>query len=261
MQQKQKKYFGPPRKKVDPSEMVYGIQPVLEAIEAGKEIDKLLVSRETSNSQLSEIIKRAQDLKIPVSRVPDQKLEKITRKNHQGVIGFMSAIAYASLDNIVSELYQEGKTPFILVLDRVTDVRNFGAIARTAECAGMHAIVIPSKGSAQIGSDAIRTSAGALSHIPVCRTENLMEAIHYLKNSGLQVVACTEKGGDTIYTPDYSAPTAIVMGSEEDGISNEIMIQSDYLSKIPMGGRVGSLNVSVAAGIIIFEALRQKTVN
>lgn len=257
MEKHQKKYFGPPKKKFNSDEMMYGIQPVLEALEAGKEIDKILIQRESTNDQLSQISKKAHSLNIPVSRVPEQKLNNITRKNHQGVICFMSAITYASLDNIVTELYGEGKTPFILLLDRITDVRNFGAIARSAECAGVHAIVIPSRGAAQIGSDAIRTSAGALNHIPVCRVSNLLHTTQYLRESGLQVVSCTEKGSDNIYQPDYSAPTAIVMGSEEDGISDDILKQSDYLAEIPMAGKVSSLNVSVAAGIILFEANRQ----
>ncbi|GAA4831494.1 23S rRNA (guanosine(2251)-2'-O)-methyltransferase RlmB [Algivirga pacifica] len=238
--------------------MIYGIQPVLEALDAGKEFDKILVLRETSNEQLAEITKIANTLNVPISRVPEEKLNRITGKNHQGVIGFISAIQFASLDNIISETYQEGKIPFILVLDRVTDVRNFGAIARTAECAGMQAVVIPAKGAAQIGSDAMRSSAGALNHISVCRTESLNQTITYLQESGLQVVGCSEKGGDTIYDVDYTVPTAIVMGSEEDGISDDIIKQADTLAKIPMGGKVSSLNVSVAAGIIIFEALRQK---
>jgi 23S rRNA (guanosine2251-2'-O)-methyltransferase len=164
------------------------------------------------------------------------------------------------LSNIIPQLYEEGKTPLILVLDRLTDVRNFGAIARTAECAGVHAIVIPARGSAQVNSDAMKTSSGALNYLPVCRENNLEKTIEFLQSSGLQIVACTEKTNDTIYAPDYTAPTAIVMGSEEDGISQGLMRKADHLAKIPLQGEIGSLNVSVATAVIVYEAVRQRSV-
>lgn len=266
MEEKKKKYFAPgnhkPRRpKPAPGDMIYGIQPLLEALEAGKEIEKILLQRDSTNPQLLEIAKRAKELGVPVAKVPDMKLNRVTGKNHQGVIAFMSAVTYASLDNIITEVYAQGQMPFILLLDRVTDVRNFGAIARTAECAGVHAIVIPDRESAQINSDAVRTSAGALAHIPVCRTPDLPDALTYLKENGLQAVACSEKGDGNIYQVDFLAPTVVVMGSEEDGISPGLMEQCDHLAQIPMYGKVGSLNVSVATGIILFEATRQKHLN
>ncbi|MEM1135088.1 MAG: 23S rRNA (guanosine(2251)-2'-O)-methyltransferase RlmB [Bacteroidota bacterium] len=240
--------------------LIYGIHSISEAIEAGKEIDKIFIQRGLKNETFKIISLDANRLGIPVTQVPLEKLNKLTRKNHQGIIASLSAISYANLDHIVSELYNAGKEPFILLLDRITDVRNFGAIARTAECSGVHAIVIPTKGAAQIGPDAVKTSAGALNHIPVCRVKSLKETIKFLQDSGLHVIACTEKASSTIYDVEFSKPVAIVMGSEEDGISNDILKIADDLAAIPMFGKVGSLNVSVATSVIIYEAIRQKTV-
>lgn len=237
------------------SEFIFGIQPVLEAIRAGKEIDKLLVQRELGNL---EVLEFARLRNIPTQKVPKQKLDQITRKNHQGVIAFISAIHYAKLENVVADIFEQGKTPLLLVLDRVTDVRNFGAIARTAECAGVQALVIPAKGGAQINSDAMKTSSGALNFLPVCRENDLQETVRFLQNSGIQVVACTEKISKTLYEADFSVPTAIIMGSEEDGISDQLLRSADELVSIPMTGRVASLNVSVANAIILYEAIRQR---
>jgi 23S rRNA (guanosine2251-2'-O)-methyltransferase len=194
-------------------------------------------------------------------QVPVEKLNRLTLKNHQGVVAFISPIIYQKIENIIPEIFEKGETPLILVLDCITDVRNMGAIARTAECAGVQAIVVPSKGSAQINPDAVKTSAGALYKIPVCRHDNLVQTVRFLQESGLQIVCCTEKTNDFIYKPDYSAPTAIVMGSEEDGVRNEIIRIADHLAKIPMYGEIESLNVSVATGVILYEAIRQRQVS
>jgi 23S rRNA (guanosine2251-2'-O)-methyltransferase len=240
-------------------ELVYGVQPVKEALLAGKEIDRLFIQREGRSAELAAILQLAIEHNVPVQRVPVEKINRLTTKNHQGVAAFLSAITYSSLDHVISQAFATGQTPLLLVLDRVTDVRNFGAIARTAECAGVHAIVIPAKGAAQINSEAVRTSAGALHHIPVCREGSLRQTLRYLHDSGLTLVACTEKARQDIYeVPMGQGPLAIVMGSEEDGISDEILRSADYLARIPMDGKVASLNVSVAAGIILFEALRQR---
>ncbi|CAM4125595.1 23S rRNA (guanosine(2251)-2'-O)-methyltransferase RlmB [Cytophagaceae bacterium 50C-KIRBA] len=241
--------------KTDNKEFVFGIQSVLETLRAGKEIDRLLVQRELGSIEILEL---AKEKGIQVQKVPIEKLNRITRKNHQGAIAFVSAIHYAKIDNIIADTFEKGQTPLILILDRITDVRNFGAIARTAECAGVHAIVIPSRGAAQINADAMKTSSGALNFLPVCREENLISTIEYLQNAGLKVIACTEKTKDSVYAKDFKEPTAIVLGSEEDGISDEIIRKADELAAIPQTGQVGSLNVSVAAGVIIYEALRQR---
>ncbi|MFM6914476.1 MAG: 23S rRNA (guanosine(2251)-2'-O)-methyltransferase RlmB [Aquirufa sp.] len=236
---------------------MFGVQSVLETLRSGKEIDRLLVQRELGNT---EILDLAKEKGIQVQKVPLEKLNRITRKNHQGAIAFVSAIHYAKLENVIADTFEKGEIPFILILDRVTDVRNFGAIARTAECAGVHAIVLPSRGAAQINADAMKTSSGALNFIPVCREDSLIQTIDFLQNSGLRVVACTEKAKSTIYEIDYKDPIAIIMGSEEDGITDEIIRKSDEIAKIPQAGQVGSLNVSVAAGVIIFETVRQRSI-
>lgn len=246
--------------KPDSKEVVFGIRAVMETIRAGNEIDKLLVQRELGTSPvIAELLQIAQEHQVPVTRVPPQKLDRITRKNHQGAIAFISAIRYVSLHNILSAVFEQGKTPLLLILDRITDVRNFGAIARSAECAGVHAIIVPAKGAAQITSDAIKTSSGALNFLPVCRENSLKETLTYLQESGVQIIACTEKTKTTIYEVDFSVPTAIVLGSEEDGISQELLRQADVLAQIPLTGNIASLNVSVAAGVVVYEAVRQRT--
>ncbi len=167
-------------------------------------------------------------------------------------------MVYASLDHIINEAYSKGKMPFFLLLDRVTDVRNFGAIGRAAECAGVDAIIIPTKGAAQINADAMRSSAGALQHIPVCRTKSLLSTMKFLKESGVRTIACTEKASETLYETDLTGPLAIIMGSEEDGISADLMTKADNLAKIPMRGKINSLNVAVACGVALFEVQRQQ---
>lgn len=239
-------------------DFIFGTRAVIEALNAQKDIDKILINKEQNNELTKELLSLAKAEKVPVVRVPEAKLNRITRKNHQGVVAHISAIQYASLDNVIEECFSKGIAPLILVLDRITDVRNFGAIARTADCAGVHAIVLPEKGSAQINSDAVKTSAGALNFLPVCRVKNLYYTIKDLKKMGLTVISCTEKTERAMYDADYTGPTVIVMGSEEDGISSEIMGISDEFVAIPMYGNIESLNVSVASGVMIYEALRQR---
>lgn len=239
-------------------DFIFGTRAVMEAINAQKDIDKILVNKELNNDLIKELLALAKQEKIAVVRVPEAKLNRTTRKNHQGVLAHISAIQYASLDNVIDECFSKGIAPLILVLDRITDVRNFGAMARTADCAGVHAIVIPEKGSAQINSDAVKTSAGALNFLPVCRVKNLYYTVKDLKKMGLSVVSVTEKTDREMYEADFSIPTALVLGSEEDGISPELMGISDEFVKIPLSGNIESLNVSVAAGVVIYEALRQR---
>lgn len=240
-------------------EFIYGTRAIIEAINAGKEIDKLLIQKDLKNELISELIRTAQNHHVPYSKVPVDKLNRVTRKNHQGTIAFISAINYGSLDNIISEAYQKGEVPLLIILDRITDVRNFGAIARSAECAGAHGIVIPSRGAAQINSDAMKTSAGALNYIPVARTENLNTTIKEIQANGIQVIACTEKTSNSIYTSDLKDPVAILMGSEEDGISHEYLKLADQKIKLPINGKIDSLNVSVACAVVLYEAVRQRS--
>ena len=208
-----------------------------------------------SINELKSLLKKSNTI---YQAVPVEKLNRLTKNNHQGVVCFISEVTYYKIEDIVPQIFEDGKSPLLLILDRITDVRNFGAIARSAECAGADAIIIPSKGAAQINSDAIKTSAGALHGIKVCRENNLKDVIEYLKESGISVIACTEKTDDSIYTADFSLPVAIIMGSEEDGISGEYLKRCDKKVKIPMAGKISSLNVSVATGIILFEVLRQR---
>ncbi len=242
------------------NQMIFGIRAVIEAIRSGKEIESLYLQRGIGGGLLSELKELLGEYGITAQQVPVEKLNRITQKNHQGVIAFISPIIYQKIENIIPEIFEKGQVPLMLVLDGITDVRNMGAIARTAECAGVHAIVIPAKGSAQINPDAIKTSAGALYKIPVCRHDNFMQTVRFLQESGLQLVACTEKTKDDIYAPDYTSPTAIIMGSEEDGIRNEMIRIADHLAKIPMFGEIESLNVSVSTGVILYEAIRQRQV-
>lgn len=242
------------------SEFIYGTRAIIETIESGKEIDKILLQKDLKNELLLELQKTAKQHSIPVQKVPLEKLHRVTKKNHQGAIAYLSSVVYASLENVISETYSKGETPLIVVLDRVTDVRNIGAIARTAECAGVHAIVVPSRNTAQLGADAMKTSAGALNYIPICRVENLKTTLQNLRDNGIQVVACSEKAEKSIYDTDLDIPVAMMMGSEENGISPEYLKFTDDHVMLPMKGQIESLNVSVATGIILYEILRQRGV-
>lgn len=237
---------------------IFGLRPIIEAIQAGKEIDTLFIQKGLKNELFQELWLLVRAHKVNYKHVPVEKLNRLTRKNHQGVFAFISPISFHKTDSIVQEVFEKGETPLFLILDRVTDVRNFGAIVRSAECAGAQTIIVPQKGSAAINGDALKTSAGALHNIPICREFNLKATIEYLKNSGLQIIGCTEKTENFIYQTDLTIPTAIIMGSEEDGISDEYLKLCDYKVGIPMKGNIGSLNVSVSAGVVLYEAVRQK---
>lgn len=238
--------------------MIFGIRAVAEAISAGKEVDKILIRKDLTGELAGELFEMLRGSNIVVQRVPQEKLNSITRKNHQGVIAFISPINYQPIEEIVSSLYEQGKVPFILVLDHLTDVRNFGAIARTAECAGVDAIIIPSKGSVSVTADAVKTSAGALMNIPVCRVQSLYNCVKYLKDCGLQIMGASEKSNINYTDADMTTPLALVMGAEDKGISTEILSLADTTVSLPQYGKIASLNVSVAAGVMIYEVLRQR---
>jgi 23S rRNA (guanosine2251-2'-O)-methyltransferase len=246
---------------LDKKDLIFGMRPLMEALDSGKNISRVLWQAGLSGELSQALRRRLSEKEIPVQQVPVTRLNRITRGNHQGVIAFLSEIEYARLEMVVQDVFEKGETPLILILDRVTDVRNFGAIARSAECAGVHAIVIPDKGGATVTADAVRTSAGALFRVPVCRVKRLNETVRFLQASGLIVTACTEKGAPSVFDVDFTVPTAIVMGSEQDGISHDLIKICDHLARIPMRGKTGSLNVSVAAGVILFEVLRQQSLH
>ena len=238
--------------------MIFGVRAVIEAIEAGKDIDKILVKRDIQSELSKELFTALKDKFIPVQRVPVEKINRITRKNHQGVVAFISAVTYQKTEDIVPFLFEQGKTPLLVMLDGVTDVRNFGAIARTCECAGVDAIIIPSKNSVSVNADAMKTSAGALHTLPVCREHSLLSTIKFLKESGFKIVAATEKGDYDYTKANYQDPVCIIMGAEDTGIPYEHLSQCDEWIKIPLLGHISSLNVSVAAGILIYEAVKQR---
>ena len=231
------------------NEMVFGIRAVIEAVQADKEIDKILVKRELQGDLSRELFEILKGRDIPVQRVPAERLDRLTRKNHQGVIAFIPAITYERLENII---------PFVVLLDGVTDVRNFGAIARTCECAGVDAIVIPSRGSVTVNADAIKTSAGALHVLPVCKEKSITEAIRFLQASGVKVYAASEKAQENYTAIKYDGPVAIVMGAEDTGVSMDNLRICDSMVKIPQFGTIGSLNVSVASSILVYEVVRQR---
>lgn len=245
---------------MDKSELIYGTRALIEAVRSGRHIEKVFLQAGVNNDLMKELVGALKDQDVPFSWVPPEKLKRLTSQNHQGVVGYLAAIQYASMQMIIDHAYSEGRVPFFLLLDRITDVRNFGAVARTCECAGLDAIVIEEKGNAPVTSDAIKTSAGALHHLPVCRVKSMKQAMTELRENGIQVVACTEKAELDLYTVDLSVPTALLLGSEEDGISPALMKDADVLAKIPMKGKIESLNVSVAAGVAIYEVVRQKSV-
>ncbi|PTN08117.1 23S rRNA (guanosine(2251)-2'-O)-methyltransferase RlmB [Mangrovibacterium marinum] len=239
-------------------DMIFGIRAVIEAINSGKEVDKVLLQKGERGDLFKEAFDLIRQHQIPFQYVPVEKLNRITRKNHQGVIAFISPVSFYDIENLLPGLFEEGKNPVILVLDQVTDVRNFGAIVRTAECAGVHAVLVPDKGAARINADAVKTSAGALHLMPVCRTRDLKKSVLFLQQSGLKVIAATEKSSENYIKSDYTGPVAIVMGSEEFGIDRQILDLADDRVQIPILGNIQSLNVSVAAGLLVYEVVRQR---
>ena len=236
-------------------DLTFGIRSVIEAIKQGKTINKILLQKGLTGELIKEMLVLVHKENIVVQKVPVQKLNHMVKKNHQGVIALISPVAYHQIDWLVQQVYEKGEDPFILILDRVKDVRNFGAIARTAECFGVHAIVIPSKDSALITNDAVKTSAGALFKIPVCKVTSLNAAVDFLKGCGLKIFSCTEKSDTLINKVETTGPKALIMGSEQDGVDSQLIKASDVNFKIPMTGSIASLNVSVACGIAIHKLM------
>lgn len=240
-----------------PSDWIHGVHPIMEALKSGKDLERLLIKK-GNDKVLRDLAKEASKAGVPVQDVPIEKLNRVTRKNHQGAIAFLSPITYSNLSNKVMEAFEEGRDPLVLLLDEVTDVGNFGAICRTAECSGVDAVVIPMKGRAQINAQAVKSSAGALLNISVCREKSLKQSIEYLKESGFRIVACTEKSEESIAAASLNGPLAVIMGSEESGISDNILTLCDVKLSIPMVGKTASLNVSVATGIMLYEVVKAR---
>jgi len=238
--------------------MIFGIHPLLEALEAGREIDKVMMRRGLRTEESARILALSRERSVPVQFVPEERLGRLTQRQHQGVIAFISEIEYTPLEELVARVYEEGRAPFIVLLDGLTDVRNFGAIARTAECAGVDALVIPERGSVSVTADAVKTSAGALHRIPVCRVSSIAAAVGLLQSSGVRVVAASEKAEERYTETALQLPLGLVMGAEDHGVSTDVLRMADSITRIPQVGAIGSLNVSVAAGILIYEAVRQE---
>lgn len=241
-------------------EFIYGLRPLIEAIESGREIERIYIKKNLQGELYQQMTVLVKQRAIPFQLVPVEKLNRITRKNHQGVVAYVSHITYHQIDQLIPNIYEAGEDPLVVLLDGVTDVANFGAIARTAECAGVHGIIVPWHGSAPVNADSLKTSAGALNRVPVCRVQNMHYTVKFLKNSGLKIFSATEEAEKLYFQAQYAGPLAIILGSENKGIDTGLLKISDELVRIPLMGQISSLNVSVAAGIIIYEVLRQRGV-
>ncbi len=248
----------PRYEKKEDADVIFGVRAVIEAIKAGREINKIMIQKGMNKDLFNDLKEALKGNDYNLQFVPIEKLNAITRQNHQGVIAYSSPVEYQNIEAIVEAKMEKGEKICILVLDRITDVRNFGGIARTAECQGVDAILIPAKGSALVTSDAIKTSAGALNRIPVCKTDDLKNTLFYLQQSGLRLIACTEKAKSNLYETNLRGNIAVIMGSEENGITQDLINMSDIDTKIPMRGAIASLNVGVAAGMLLYEKTRQE---
>lgn len=243
---------------MDKADIIYGTRAVMEAAKAGRPIEKVYLQAGLNNDLLKELVGLMREKQVPYTWVPLEKINRLTRGNHQGVVAVLPAIEYAFIQPLIDKAYAEGRAPFFLLLDRITDVRNFGALARSAECVGLDGIIIEEKGNAPLTGDAVKTSAGALNYLPVCRVKSLKDAIKDLQQNGIQIIACTEKASQVLYEVDLSGPIALLMGSEEDGIAPPLLKACDRSAKIPMKGKIESLNISVAAAVAMYEVVRQK---
>ena len=237
--------------------VICGIRPIMEALAAERPIDKVMIQNGLSGPLLSELKGQLKEAGVTMQYVPIEKLNRTAKANHQGVVALISPITYRTFAEMIEDGQWHSESPMMVMLDHVTDVRNLGAIARSAECAGVEGIIVPQHGSAQIGDEAVKSSSGALLRVPVCREENLKTVIHLARQSGWQICAATEKCEQLYTSVDFRKPTILIMGAEETGISNELMKLCTVRAKLPMKGEVQSLNVSVAAALFFYEAMRQ----
>lgn len=240
------------------SDIIYGIRTVIEALRSGQHLERVFIQKNLKGDLYKELMLELHQSKTPISKVPIERINKFTKKNHQGVVALVSPVQYHSLEYLVPQLFEEGKNPLLLILDEITDVRNFGAIARTAECLGVDGIIIPVRGGAQVNEDAVKTSAGAFNYLPVCREKDLLDAARFLQESGINLIACSEKTDKYLSDIDFTSPSAIIMGSEEHGISPQLMEMANAIAKVKMDGNIESLNVSVATGMALYEVQRQR---
>ena len=237
---------------------IYGLRAILEAIEADTPIHKVYLQRGLKGALFHQLETSLRKKGISLSYVPAEKLQKLTSQNHQGAVAKISPVGYRDFEALAEEVLQSTEKPLFLLLDHITDVRNFGAILRTAECCGVHAVVVPKKGAAPLNNDAVKTSAGAAFRVPIAQADHMLDALYYLQGAGVQTVAATEKTEHSVYEVDFRLPTAIVMGSEDRGISPSVLKAADHKARLPLLGTIGSLNVSVACGVFLYEAVRQR---
>lgn len=237
---------------------IFGIRAIIEAVYAEIEIDKVFIQKELQGDLMKELMKVLKKHNINFSYVPVEKLNRLTAKNHQGAIATISPVKFYDIETLVNNVVESGKMPFFLILDQLSDARNFGAIIRTAECTGVNGIIIQKQGAAPVNGDTVKTSAGAVFNIPICKVEHIKDAIYYLQGSDIKTVAATEKTENTIYDINFNMPCAIIMGSEDRGVNPSVLKITDEMAKLPMFGTIGSLNVSVACGAFLYEAVRQR---
>lgn len=241
--------------------LIFGIRAIIEAAQSGKEIDKIYIQKDTQGDLMRSLMKTLKEHQLSFQYVPVEKLNRLTTKNHQGAVATIAPISFISLENLILETFEKGVTPLFLMLDQLSDARNFGAIIRTAECCGVHGIIIPKHGSAPVNGDTIKTSAGAVFNVPICKVEHMKDAVMFLQGSGIKTLAATEKTEHLLYDVSLKEPLAIIMGNEEKGIHPSLLKMIDEKAKLPMFGTISSLNVSVACGAFLYEALRQRITN
>lgn len=239
---------------------IFGIRAIIEAIQAKKEIDKVFIQKENQGELMLELMKTLKKNNVNFSYVPVEKLNRLTPKNHQGAVATISPVSFYDLETLITSTIESEKKPLFLILDQLSDARNFGAIIRTAECTGVHGIIIQKQGSAPVNGDTVKTSAGAVFNVPICKVEHIKDAIYFLQASGIQTVAATEKTDNTIYDINFTKPTAIIMGSEDRGVNPSVLKIVDHKAKLPMYGTIESLNVSVACGAFLYETVRQRLI-
>jgi len=239
--------------------LIFGIRAIIEAINAGKEVDKVFIQKDAQGDLMQDLMKTMKKNSINFSYVPVEKLNRLTSNNHQGAVATIAPISFVSLESLVEGVIESGKKPLFLILDQLSDARNFGAIIRTAECTSVDGIIVQKQGSAPVNGDTVKTSAGAVFNVPICKVDHIKDAIFYLQGSGIKTVAATEKTEQNIYDIDFSEPVAIIMGSEDRGVNPSVLKIVDEKAKLPMFGTIGSLNVSVACGAFLYETIRQRS--
>lgn len=238
---------------------IFGIRAIMEAVQSGKPVDKVFIQKDASGELMKELIKTLKRANINFTYVPTEKLHRLTNQNHQGAVASISPVEFVDIEFLVEQAQNSDRPPFLLILDQISDARNFGAIIRTAECTGVHGIIVPKNGSAPVNGDTVKTSAGAVFNVPICKVEHIKDALFYLQGCGIKSVAATEKTDQSIYDIDLKKPVAIVMGSEDRGINPSVLKIIDEKGKLPMFGNIGSLNVSVACGAFLYETVRQRS--